>query len=346
MFYLKYRPQKVAEIDNSSVRNILEKVLDAKRIPHALLFVGEKGTGKTSAARILAKALNCLENKFSQKNSSVEPCNLCSNCLAITKGYSVDVLEMDAASNRGIEEVKNLIKETSFLPMNSRFRIFIIDEAHMITPDGFNALLKTLEEPPSTAIFILATTNEEKLPKTIVSRCFRINFGRAKKEDILSMLRRICQNEKIDLSDEILDLISLRSENSFRDAAKLLEEVVVQNLKTVEEVENFLGIRGQNNFLMLIEKKDISGTFSFIEEFALNGGNFKILIEDLLEKLRLKLLHKKGLLKDDELESPLTFNEIAFLIKLLLEAYQNMKITPIDSLPLEIALAEFYNKGK
>jgi len=346
MFYLKYRPQKLAEIDNSSVRHILEKILNAKTVPHALLFVGEKGTGKTSAARILAKALNCLENKSSQKNLSFEPCNLCPNCQAITKGYSVDVLEMDAASNRGIEEVKNLIKETNFLPMNSRFRIFIIDEAHMITPDGFNALLKTLEEPPKTAIFILATTNEEKLPKTIISRCFKINFGKAKKSDILSMLKRICRNEKINLSDEILELISRRSENSFRDAAKLLEEIVIQNLKTVEEIEKFLGIRGQTDLLNLIEKKDAVGTFAFIENFALNGGNFKILIEDLLEKLRLKLLHKKGLLKEEEFDSPLTFGEITFLIKLLLEAYQNMKITPIDSLPLEIALAEFYNRGK
>jgi len=346
MFYLKYRPQTVEEIDNSSVKLILEKILQSQKIPHALLFVGQKGTGKTSTARIFAKAINCLENKFAKNSSSFEPCNNCANCKSITKSFSVDVIELDAASNRGIDEVKNLIKEISFLPMNSRYRVFIIDEAHMITPDGFNALLKTLEEPPASAVFILATTNEEKLPKTIISRCFKVNFGKAKKADIFSMLKRICQKEKINFPDETLHLISQRSENSFRDAAKLLEEIVIQNLRQVEDVKKFLGIRGKNDLLAIIEKKDSQKTFDFIQEFSTSGGNFKTLIEDLLEHLRLKLLHKKGVIKDNEYASLLSLNEITLLMKLLLEAYQQMKITPIDSLPLEIALAEFYNKGK
>jgi DNA polymerase-3 subunit gamma/tau len=182
MFYLKYRPKKISELDNSNVKNQLMKILSSSDFPHAYLFVGQKGTGKTSSARIFAKAINCLNNDFA-KNTKVknnfEPCNICENCLAIDNGSFNDVIELDAASNRGVEEIKNLIKETSFSPMSGNYRVFIIDEAHMITNEGFNALLKTLEEPPSTAIFILATTNLEKVPKTIVSRCLKVNFGKA-----------------------------------------------------------------------------------------------------------------------------------------------------------------------
>lgn len=344
MFYLKYRPQKIEEIDNAQVKETIIKILQKESLPHALLFVGQKGTGKTSTARIFAKAVNCLNNKFAKKNQSIEPCNICPNCKTITESSSLDVLELDAASNRGIEEIKNLIRETAFIPMNSRFRIFIIDEAHMITPDGFNALLKTLEEPPPSVIFILATTNEEKLPKTIISRCLKINFGKAKKEDILKMLKRIVNEEKINLSDDLLNFISKHSENSFRDAAKLLEEIIIQKITNLNDAEKYLGIRGRSNLLKLIEKKDLKKTLEFIDEFSRIGGNFKYLIEELLEDLRLILLYKKGLIEDNNFNFNFTVNEISLLIKLLLEAYQNLKISPIESLPLEIALIEFYNK--
>ena len=159
MFYLKYRPQTIGEIDNTRVKELLRKILESDTLPHAFLFVGQKGTGKTSAARIFAKAINCLNNKFAKKTKSTEPCNECKNCRSIKNSSFTDVLELDAASNRGIEEIKNLIRETAFFPMAGRYRVFIIDEAHMITRDGFNALLKTLEEPPDSAVFILATTN-------------------------------------------------------------------------------------------------------------------------------------------------------------------------------------------
>ena len=148
MFYLKYRPKTISSLDNSQIKDIVGNVLKSKEIPHAFLFVGQKGTGKTSTARIVAKAVNCLKNKFSSsaKSLSVEPCNACTNCQSVESSSSPDVIELDAASNRGIDDVRNLIKESNFLPMSNRFRVFIIDEAHMITPDAFNALLKTLEE--------------------------------------------------------------------------------------------------------------------------------------------------------------------------------------------------------
>ena len=343
MFYLKYRPRKICEIDNSRVSVLFKKILEGETIPHAFLFVGQKGTGKTSAARIFAKAVNCLENKFAKKSTDFEPCNKCSHCLSINSSTFTDVVEMDAASNRGIEEIKNLIRETAFLPMSGRFRVFIIDEAHMITPDGFNALLKTLEEPSTSAIFILATTNMEKLPKTIISRCVKINFGKGKIEDIISMLKRIASAEKLEYSEDILKLIAHHSESSFRDAAKIIEEVSMQKIISESELENFLGIRGKNDLLEIIIKKDIKKIYMWIEEFSQNGGNFKSLIEDILDELRVQLLLKKGVTFDEVKPIDLTVGEISRLIKLLLESYQQMKITPIESLPLEIALNEFYN---
>jgi DNA polymerase-3 subunit gamma/tau len=343
MFYLKYRPKTIAEIDNVKARELIKKILESKTLPHAFLFVGQKGTGKTSTARIFAKSINCLNNHFAKKGNSIEPCNRCENCLSINSSSFTDVVEMDAASNRGIEEVKNLIRETSYLPMSGQYRVFIIDEAHMITTEGFNALLKTIEEPPPTAIFILATTNLEKLPKTIVSRCVKINFGKAKLEDVISMLKRISKVENLTFPDNLLKLIAQHSESSFRDAAKILEEISLQKIKSFEEVETFLGIRGRNDLLEMIETKNIKKTFQWIEEFSQNGGNFKSLIEDLLERLRIQLLLKKGVNFDDEKTSSLTTKEITLLMKLLLEAYQLLRFTPIDSLPLEIAIIEFYN---
>lgn len=347
MFYLKYRPRTIAELDNTHVRDQIKKILESKSLPHAFLFVGQKGTGKTSVARIFAKAINCLENHYStdsSKSTSIEPCNKCSNCKSITSSTFTDVVEMDAASNRGIEEVKNLIRETSFLPMSGKYRVFIIDEAHMITTDGFNALLKTLEEPPESSIFILATTNLEKLPKTIISRCVKVNFGKALKQDIVSMLKKIGSQEKFEFNTDFYSLIAKHSDYSFRDAAKILEEVSMQKIKTTDELETFLGVRGKNNLLEIIENKDSKKTFIWINEFAQNGGNFKNLIEEVLEELRILLLAKKGIEIEDIKSTKLTLTEISKLIKLLMESYQLLRSSPIESLPLEIALSEFYNQ--
>ncbi len=344
MFYLKYRPQTIFEIDNLQAKETISKILESKTLPHAFLFVGSKGTGKTSTARILAKAVNCLNNKFSHKTSSYEPCNKCANCKSIGLSSFTDVVEMDAASNRGIEEIKNLIRETSFLPMSGGYRVFIIDEAHMITNEGFNALLKTLEEPPNSAIFILATTNLEKVPKTIVSRCLKINFGRANATDMFSMLKRITKNENIDLHDNLLKLIAGHSENSFRDAAKILEEVTFQKIKSVDELEKFLGIRGRGDLIEIIEKKDVKTALAWINNFSENGGDFKNLIEDMLNQLHRQILIKNNISDIEGKKTTLTLNEISLLMKLLIEAYQNLKNTPIDSIPVEIALTEFYNK--
>ncbi len=344
MYYLKYRPVTIEEIDNSRVKELLKKILQSKELPHALLFVGEKGTGKTSAARIFAKSVNCLHNTFSRSSELIEPCNACENCLSIMNNSFTDVLELDAASNRGIEEVKNLIRETAFLPMGGRYRVFIIDEAHMITPDGFNALLKTLEEPPETAMFILATTNPEKIPPTVASRCVKINFGRAKQEDIVIMLHRILEREQIPYDENILKLIAQHADHSFRDAAKILEEFTVQHISTYQQAEKLLGLRGKTDLLETIEKKDAHASLTWLSEFTESAGDHKLLIEDMLDRLRLYLLAKKGVYEESDLNTPLSVSDISLLIKLLLEAYAQLRSTPIESLPLEIALVEFYNK--
>lgn len=348
MYYLTYRPKKVEEIDNSTAQKTIEAILKSKQIPHAFLLVGQKGTGKTSTARILAKSINCLENAFAKKGSSIEPCNECKNCLSIEKGASSDVVEMDAASHRGIDDVRSLIKEASLLPMYGRYRVFIIDEAHMITNDAFNALLKTLEEPPSTVVFVLATTNQEKLPRTIQSRCVIVNFRKAKKPDIVKMLKRVAASEKLEVEPKLYDFIASHSEDSFRDAAKLLEELAMQKKLTFSEGKAYLGILGKEQLLEVVNKKSLKESLIWIDEFSKAGGNVKYLIEQILEELRILLLAKNGITKEDEESLPVNFSilEISKLIKLFQEAYNNLKSSPIETIPLEIAVVDFYNTGR
>lgn len=345
MYYLKYRPRTIEEIDNSRVKQTFQHILEQKEIPHAFLFVGQKGTGKTSMARIFAKAINCEANAFAGKNKSYEPCNTCTTCLSIESSSSPDVLELDAASNRGIEDVKNLIRETAFVPMSGRYRTFIIDEAHMITTDAFNALLKTLEEPPKQVVFILATTNLEKIPKTIVSRCINVNFGKAKKSDIRHMLDRIVSKEKLNVEPEVLELVASNSDSSFRDGSKLLEELITQNKKDAESAKAYLGL-ARTNLLTILEKEDVTHTLNWIQEFHEANGNVKILIENLLSSLHEALLKKNGVTVEEAEDVSFTSSEIVRLMKLLTEAYSQLRVTPVECIPLEIAVLEFYNERK
>lgn len=347
MFYLKYRPKKIEELDNVKAKDILIKILSSNEIPHALLFVGDKGTGKTSAARLFAKSINCLKNKFSKKSKDIEPCNDCKNCKSIDTTTSIDIVEMDAASNRGIDEIRKIIQESSFAPMSNRFRVFIIDEAHMITNEAFNALLKTLEEPPKSVIFILATTNLEKIPKTIRSRCNVINFHQAKREDIISMLKRICTSENLNLTSNLLNLIAKHSDNSFRDATKILEELVVQNKINFDDAKEFLGLIGKDSLLEIMQNKDLKNALIWVNEFKSAGGNFKSLLEQLLDDLRTQLLIKNSVISDiDGIKLNFTLKELSHLIKLFTQAYGELRITPIESIPLEMAVVDFYNTKK
>lgn len=327
MYYLKYRPTTIEQIDNEAIRTSIQNLFQAKSIPHALMLTGQKGTGKTSIARIIARHVNELGADESIAQSS-------------------DIVEMDAASNRGIDEVKSLIREASFLPMNGKYRVFIIDECHMITNDAFNALLKTLEEPPETTLFILATTNIEKVPKTIVSRCSIIPFARAKNADIIHMLKRIAAGEKLTLDDDLYELIATHADGSFRDAAKLMEDLVIQQATTVEQAQKYLGVAGEQTFLSVIEKGDVKTALTWFEDFVQQGANIKPFLEDVLQQLRVALLVKSGVESAGTTSTTLTSAQLSRLIKLISEAYLGLRSTPIESIPVEIAIVDFYNEKK
>lgn len=346
MFYRTYRPRTIQELDNSQVKDIIGNILKASVPPHALLFVGQKGMGKTSTARIFAKAVNCERNSFAGNGDSYEPCNECDSCRMITNGSATDVIEQDAASQRGIEEIKSLIKETAFSPMMSRFRVFIIDEAHQITNDAFNALLKTLEEPPEHAIFILATTEEDKLPKTIISRCTRVNFGRAKKADIVHMLQRIAKAESISLPEDTAHFIADSADHSFRDATKLLEELSVQKKLTFADAQAYVGVRSKQSLYPILEKGTIEQALKWVHEYTESGGNVQSFLEEMLVQLEQQLLVKSGVQLDQVPETTLTIKDIARFMKALTDAYGYVRTAPVEAVPLEIALVEFYNGKK
>lgn len=235
----KWRPQVFdAVIGQEHVTQTLKNAIKQNRVAHAFIFTGVRGVGKTSVARILAKALNC------QKGPSTDPCNQCPSCLEITNGSSVDVYEIDGASNRGINEVRELRENVKYMPSRDRHKIFIIDEVHMLTQEAFNALLKTLEEPPRHIIFIMATTQPHKVPTTILSRCQRFDFRRIPMQGILNHLKNIAHEESLRVGEGALRLIAREAEGSMRDALSLLDQVVSfsNDVATDQEVTEILGI--------------------------------------------------------------------------------------------------------
>ncbi|TAJ97895.1 DNA polymerase III subunit gamma/tau [bacterium] len=228
----KWRPQRFEDIvGQSHVTRILRNAISAGRIAHAYLFTGVRGVGKTTAARILAKALNC------EKGPTADPCDRCSHCTEITGGSSIDVYEIDGASNRGIDEVRQIIENVRYQPAKSRFKIYIIDEVHQVTKDAFNALLKTLEEPPSFVKFILATTEPHRLPETILSRCQRFDFRRIPVREIIQRLNEIAEKEGLRITGGALLLLAREAEGSMRDAQSLLEQVLSYTVPSAEEEE-------------------------------------------------------------------------------------------------------------
>src|SRR6476646_192819 len=216
----KWRPQSFADIvGQDHITRTLQNAIRTKRIAHAFLFTGVRGVGKTTAARILAKALNC------EKGSTPTPCNECTHCEEIAQGRSIDVLEIDGASNRGIDEIRQIIENVRYQPAKCRFKIYIIDEVHQVTKDAFNALLKTLEEPPPSVKFILATTEPHRLPETILSRCQRYDFRRISLREIVQRLGAISKSEGLNITEGALVLLAREADGSMRDAQSLLEQV-------------------------------------------------------------------------------------------------------------------------
>lgn len=341
-FYLKYRPQTLDELNLGNVRDELKRIVTSKNIPHAFLFSGPKGSGKTSAARILAKIINCQYPK-----AKGICCNKCSACTSITNGNSLDVIEIDAASNRGIDDIRALRDSIKLSPALFKKKIYIIDEAHMLTTEASNALLKTLEEPPSHVVFILCTTNPEKLIGTIKSRCVNLSFRKANPEELIESLKTIVKKEKLSVEKEVYDLIFEKSLGSFRDAAKLLEQLSYGKKKlTLENAKEMLSLQNQtemSEYIRALEEKNAAKVINLIEKDIERGSMAWDLGERILGALREDLISiVSGNDKDNKIN--IKKDELIDLIELLIKALVYIPDSAIEQLPLEIAFIKWCGK--
>lgn len=327
--FLKYRPQTFSDlVGQEAVRRTLQNALKAERPSHAYLFTGSRGTGKTSTARIFAKGLNC------ENLQDGDPCGKCRFCTGTADGTLIDVIEIDAASNRGIDEIRDLREKINFAPNVAKRKVYIIDEVHMMTKEAFNALLKTLEEPPDHAFFCLATTEIHKVPETIRSRCQTFSFQRFTLEQLVDRLRYIAQQETIEAEDEALNLIARKAEGGLRDAISLLEQVSaeIDNKLDKDRVQLSLGISDSatlENLYNALLSGDSQAGLQILRHLSQNGLDFRSFGHDFLGYLREKMLNQLGQ------------KELGFTLQCIDEfeqALQRLKTSPIIELPLEIAI--------
>src|SRR5438876_2130342 len=290
----KYRPQSFRDIvgQETTVRT-LQNAIEQNRIHHAYLFSGVRGVGKTTVARILAKALNCV------KGPAAEPCNQCVMCREITEGIDLDVREIDAATYSGVDSVRELRDVTQFQPARDRFRIFIIDEAHSLSGQSWNALLKLIEEPPPHVIFMFATTEMQKVPATILSRVQKNALRKITLDELMERIRKIAESEWIEIEDAAIDIIARRGEGSVRDALSLLDQVIAFSGRTISvaEVATVLGLSDTSFFSRLVDgiaAGDHAGIFEALQEAGESGRDFKVLYRDLLGFVRNLLLVAGG----------------------------------------------------
>lgn len=364
VLYRKYRPQTFSEfIGQEHIVKTLTNAIANGIISHAYLFSGPRGSGKTTLARLFAKAVNCQNRKEQQ----YEPCNKCSSCLEIMEGRSLDLIEIDAASHRGIDEVRELKERIKFAPTKSKYKVFILDEAHQLSKDAFNALLKTLEEPPSHAIFILATTEIQKMIPTIVSRCQRFDFHKLSLSEIMKKLEIICQKEKIKIERQAIELISLNSQGSMRDAESLLDQVFTlygeREIKA-EDIKDLLGfveIGLVSKFSQFLSEKKLPEAINFLNEINEKGLDLEEFAKTLINYLRQVLILKIMGGKENPIISGLTKEELQKLkeqsesfkeedlrktLNLFIEAQNKMKYSPIPQLPLELAIIDALKIGE
>jgi DNA polymerase-3 subunit gamma/tau len=286
VFALKWRPQSFDEIvGQEHVVTALKSSIEKDRVAHAYLFAGPRGVGKTSAARILAKALNC------SARTASNPCGKCSSCLDITGGRSLDVIEIDGASNRGIDEIRTLRENVKFSPAQGKYKVYIIDEVHQITPDGFNALLKTLEEPPPFVKFIFATTSPNKVMPTILSRCQRLEFRRISVLEIIAQLEKVCTAEKIDIDKQVLAAIARSSDGALRDAESILDQLISfsKGAVSLEDIHAMLGLVEHEVLFEVTEaiiRKDARGVLVLLNKIIDEGKDTGVFLQNLIEHFR------------------------------------------------------------
>ncbi len=330
--YRKYRPQRFEHlVGQDHVRITLSNALKLDRVNHAYLFTGPRGTGKTSTARLMAKAINCLNLK------EAEPCEECEICRDISEGRLIDVIEIDAASNRGIDEMRDLREKINFAPTRAKRKVYIIDEVHMLTKEAFNALLKTLEEPPAHVYFILATTEVHKIPETILSRCQRFDFKRIEDDVMVARLAYIAKEEKFEADEKALRLIAHHAQGGLRDAIGLLEQLTVENKITVEHASTVLGVSGflsmEKLYACLLEN-DVKNGLAEIHALYTEGIDLNYFTKSFLEYLRKKILESVSQNKPDQTARLLGF------IRLFQDAYEQSRFATIVQLPLEMAVIQ------
>ena len=351
VFALKWRPRDFEEvIGQPAIVSTLKNAIQSNRLAHAYLFAGPRGVGKTSTARILAKALNC------KTGPTIKPCLKCSSCMEISEGRSLDVIEIDGASNRGIDEIRVLRENVKFSPTAGKFKIYIIDEVHMLTTEAFNALLKTLEEPPEFVKFIFATTQPHKVIPTILSRCQRFDFRRIPALEISSQLERIAVSENIDVDREVLFTIAKSSDGSLRDAESILDQLIAFSLQKIslKDVISVLGLVEQEALFAITDKiisKDAKGALGLLNTLIDDGKDIGVFLSGMIEHFRNLMIAKvtrgdsklidlppevcEKLLKQSE---SFSLEEIFSAFNILIATQEMTKRLDSLRIPLEISL--------